>query len=166
MKQIFWCSLEFCLKQIWYLNNIQRSPDDAISKSLNIKLTATLSLNSFFSMSSKISKALKNNWNLETKAIVQTFANNVNKIQWRRMHSSRMRTIHCSGHLWGGGVCPGVSVQGGVCPGGICQGGVCSGGVWLAGVVSVNRGMYTYPQWTDRHLWKHNLSASTVADGN
>ena len=103
---------EFCLKQIWYLNNIQRSPDDAISKSLNIKLTATLSLNSFFSMSSKISNALKNNWNLETKAIVQTFANNVNKIQWRRMHSSRMRTIHCSGHLWGGGVCLGVSAQG------------------------------------------------------
>ena len=52
------------------------------------------------------------------------------------MHSSRMRTIRCSGHLGGclsGVVCPGrclprgVSEQGGVCPGGVCLGGVCLG---------------------------------------
>ena len=35
------------------------------------------------------------------------------------MHSSRMRTVRCSGRLWGvgEGVCLGVSAQGGVCPG-------------------------------------------------
>ena len=45
----------------------------------------------------------------------------------------------------------GVSAQeGGVCPGGeVCLEGRC-----------------TPPLWTDRHLWKHNLSTTTVADGN
>ena len=52
-------------------------------------------------------------------------------------------------------VCWGV---GGVCPGeGVClpnRGvGVCPGGSTPA------------PLWTDRHLWKHNLSATTVPDG-
>ena len=52
------------------------------------------------------------------------------------MHSSRMRTVHCSNHLLGGGgICPGVG--GGlsgelcVCPGEGClpRGGVCPEGV-------------------------------------
>ena len=46
-----------------------------------------------------------------------------------RMHSSRMRIVHCSGRPGG------MSAQGGGClPGGglsACQGGVCSGGVCL-----------------------------------
>ena len=33
------------------------------------------------------------------------------------------------------------------------------------GVVCLARGVYTSPLWTDRHLWKHNLSATAVADG-
>ena len=66
-----------------------------------------------------------------------------------RVHSSRMRTVRCSGHLSGdvypGGCLPGgvsargcvprgVCAQGGVCPGGVCpggcvpRGGVCPGG--------------------------------------
>ena len=36
-----------------------------------------------------------------------------------RMHSSRMRTAHFSGHLLGGCVPRGVSAEGGVCPGGV-----------------------------------------------
>ena len=50
------------------------------------------------------------------------------------MHSSRMRTVRCSGHL-GVGVCLGGGVQGGVCLEGVCLGGVkvgvCLGGVHL-----------------------------------
>ena len=48
-----------------------------------------------------------------------------------RMHSSRMRTIRCSGHRGEGGVCPdGRAAVWGVCPGGCaqCPGGVCPGG--------------------------------------
>ena len=39
-----------------------------------------------------------------------------------RMHSSRMRTVRCSGHLVGGAsVCPGGCLPGGgVCPDGVC----------------------------------------------
>ena len=44
-----------------------------------------------------------------------------------------MRTVRCSSHLGGGGVCLprggvcwGVSVQGGVCPGGVSAGGCLS----------------------------------------
>ena len=62
-----------------------------------------------------------------------------------RMHSSRMRTVRCSGHLGG---------RGSVCLEGCLPGGCLPG-----------RGVYT-PLWTDRHLWKHNLSITTVADGN
>ena len=36
-----------------------------------------------------------------------------------RMHSSRMRTVRCSGHLGGGGFLP-MGCLGGVCLGGIC----------------------------------------------
>ena len=42
------------------------------------------------------------------------------------MHSSRMRTVRCSGRLMGGGVfAQGVCVcpLGDVCPGGVCPGG-------------------------------------------
>ena len=66
---------------------------------------------------------------------------------WTRMHSSRMRTVRSSSLLGGGG----VSAQGGICP---------EGGVSLGVVV-----VYSSPLWTDSHLWKHNLSATTVADG-
>ena len=80
-----------------------------------------------------------------------------------------MRTVHCSGCLLGnvclGGVClgeggclpRGVSGLGGVCLGVVCPGGgVCPGG-------------YTPPpveRILDTRLWKHYLSATTVADGN
>ena len=62
------------------------------------------------------------------------------------MHSSRIRTVCCSSHRGGGGW--------GCLPGGVCLRGVsaCHGGVNL-------------PPWKDRHLWKHNLSTTTVADG-
>ena len=52
------------------------------------------------------------------------------------MHSSRMRTVRCSGCLiWGGEVSArGASAQGGVCLGGVCLGGRClPGGVYLGG---------------------------------
>ena len=55
------------------------------------------------------------------------------------MYSSRMRTVHCSGRLLGGG----VSVQRVGCP----PGGVCPEG---AGV-SAQGGVHL-PLWTDRHL--------------
>ena len=66
---------------------------------------------------------------------------------------------------WGVGVC-----LGGVCPGasawGHLSGGVClwGGGVFAQGGCLPRRGVHL-PLWTDRHLWKHNLSATTVADG-
>ena len=56
------------------------------------------------------------------------------------------------GSVWPGGVWPGVSAQGGVCLAGGWL--VLSGGVHLLPLL-----------WTDRRLWKHNLSATTVADG-
>ena len=56
------------------------------------------------------------------------------------MHASRLRTVRCSGHLGGGGVCLGVSTY----------------GVYT----SLPCGL------TDRHLQKHYLSATAVADGN
>ena len=77
-----------------------------------------------------------------------------------RLHSSRMRTVGCSGRHWGGwGVCPG-----GVCPGGWevsarGVGGVCPGGVSAQGGVCQTpppRGQ------NDRHLYKHHLSATTL----
>ena len=60
------------------------------------------------------------------------------------MHSSKMRTVSCSGCLgWGGGIClAGVSAwreclpEGGVCVGGcLPRGGVCLGCVCLPGGV-------------------------------
>ena len=54
------------------------------------------------------------------------------------MHSSRLRTVRCSGHRGRGclpeGCLPrGVSAQGGVCPGGVCSG-VSAQGVSARGV--------------------------------
>ena len=49
---------------------------------------------------------------------------------WTRIHSSRMRTVRCSGHR-GGGVCPEV---GGVCPVGCLPGGVYPSMHWAGGV--------------------------------
>ena len=106
------------------------------------------------------------------------------------MHSSRMRTIRCSGRqgrVFPGGVCPG-----GVCPGGLCPvgclpgwgvsaqrvsdhggvsaqwvclpGGICPGGL----SAPVNAGIQ-HPSLVDRiletHLRKHYLSATSFADG-
>ena len=56
------------------------------------------------------------------------------------MHSSRMRTVRFSG-------CLGEGSAGG----GVCLGGVCLGVVYRI---------------VDTRLWKHYLSATTVADGN
>ena len=58
-----------------------------------------------------------------------------------RMHSSRMRTVRCSGRFVGG--------RGGL-PRGVCPRGWCS----------------TVDRILDTCLWKHYLSATTVADGN
>ena len=75
-----------------------------------------------------------------------------------RMHSSRMRTVRCSGRLPGGGC-----LHGGVLPG-VCLGGGC-----------LRKGVYTPspdpeadtpPPWTDERLRKHYLFAATVVDGN
>ena len=60
-----------------------------------------------------------------------------------RMHSSRMHTIRCSSHL-GRGCLP-------------------ARGCLPRGCLPGMRGVHL-PPWTDRHLWKHNLSATTVAD--
>ena len=75
---------------------------------------------------------------------VHSYRAKAESITETRMHSSRMRTVRCSSRLLGrGGVLPrGVSARHRVCP-----------------------GVYTSRPWTDRHLWKHNLSATTVTDG-
>ena len=104
-----------------------------------------------------------------------------------------MRTVRYSSRLGGGSACqggiclPGECLPGTVsaCPGGVClpggvsaQGGVhlprglstCQGvsarGCLPAGGVCLPGSLHLPPPWTDRHLWKHNLSATTVADGN
>ena len=61
------------------------------------------------------------------------------------MHSNRMRTVRCSGHL-GGGVCPGERIP------------ACNG-----------QTSFPNPRMDkilDTRLWKHYFSATTVADGN
>ena len=99
-----------------------------------------------------------------------------------RMHSSRMCTVRCSGHLGGRGLPKeeclptgrGVYSGGAMSAyGGVCQGVSAQRGVSAMGSVHLphmNRqthmGSVHFPMWTDRHLWKHNLSATTVADGN
>ena len=50
-----------------------------------------------------------------------------------RMHSSKMRTVRCIGHL-GGRCLPGGVCFGGVCLGGLPRGSVCPGGVYPGGV--------------------------------
>ena len=54
------------------------------------------------------------------------------------MHSSRMRTVRCSGRLWGGGVLPREDLpRGDVCLGGCLPRGVFAHGVvCLGGVVT------------------------------
>ena len=91
----------------------------------------------------------------------------------------------------GGMSAQGLCAQG-VCAQGVCAQGVSAqgvsgqwgcvclgGGVWPEGCLPrgflsrgclprggcMPRGVYTSHQWTDRHLCKHNLSATTVADG-
>ena len=75
---------------------------------------------------------------------------------WTRMHSSRMRSVCCSGRRGGclpigGVVCTGGWWVGGVCPlGGVCPRGVSPSLYW-AGVVSapVQAGIHTPPpHWT------------------
>ena len=63
------------------------------------------------------------------------------------MHSSRMRTVCCSGHLVWRGVClGGVSAQGGgVCPGGVCLGSVCLEGLFAQSGVSQHAMGQTHP---------------------
>ena len=71
------------------------------------------------------------------------------------MHSSRMRTVRCSGCLGGGGGW--CLPRGCVCPRGACPGDVCL--PW---------GVYTTTppnKMTDGQVYKHNLSAITVAGG-
>ena len=69
-----------------------------------------------------------------------------------RMHSSRMRTVHCRGRLPRLGVCPGGCLPRGCLPKGVCLGeGVCLGSAW--GCLSrgclpggcLPRGLYTLP---------------------
>ena len=69
-----------------------------------------------------------------------------------------MHTVRSSGR-WGECLTrKGVSDQGGgSAQGGVWWGGVCPSACWD-----------THPHYeqNDRHLWKHNLSKTTVADGN
>ena len=81
-----------------------------------------------------------------------------------RMHYSRMRTVCCSGHLGveGMGCLPGGCLLGSVCPGSVCPAakgqGICPA-AWGCTPLPVDRLL-------DTRLWKHYLSATTVADGN
>ena len=82
-----------------------------------------------------------------------------------------MRTVRCSGRRGGGGGLPGdVSVQWGVCPevsawGGMsAPGSVCLGGVYPS--MHWDRPLPPTCEQNHRYLWKHNLSATTVAGGN
>ena len=103
-----------------------------------------------------------------------------------RKHSSRMRTVCCSGRrrvgclprgcVCPGGVCLGRCLPGGVCLGGVwlgvrvCLGGVClggclsgGGGVCPGGVVSQHALGKTPPcGQNDRRLWKYYLAATTL----
>ena len=88
-------------------------------------------------------------------------------LYYTRMHSSRKRTVRCSSHL-GGGVSAFVGGRG------VCLAG--GGGVRLAWGGSARQGegclpggctpALPLPPRTDRDLWKHNLPATTVEDGN
>ena len=73
-----------------------------------------------------------------------------------RMHSSRMCTIRCSGCQIGGclprGFCLGPHLLRGCLPSGVSARGCLPKGC-------------TPPPCGQRHLWQHNLSATTVADG-
>ena len=76
----------------------------------------------------------------------------------KNVYSSRKHTVCCSGHLVGGGVCPGVSTQGEVSAYWGCLPRGC-----------LPRGCSPPPPrgpWTDRQVKKHYLTATTVAEGN
>ena len=55
-------------------------------------------------------------------------------------------------------------LPGGCLPGSVCLGGVSAREISAQGGVCLLHGGSTLPSRTDRHLWKHNLSATTVAD--
>ena len=108
-----------------------------------------------------------------------------NKIK-TRMHSSRMRTVHCSSRLLGGGCLPGTGVSRGVgvcrgclprgvCPGGMLRGVCAQGGCLLRDVcpMGVCQGVCTqgvsHPspcEQNDRCLWKHYLAAISLRTVN
>ena len=78
--------------------------------------------------------------------------------QKTRMHSSRMRTVHCSSHVPGRGVsAQGVCLSRGVCVclprGDVCPGGVCPGGCLPGGCVCLGGclpgGCTPPPLWTE-----------------
>ena len=95
------------------------------------------------------------------------------KYQGTRMHSSRMRTIRSSSHVypsmhWAGGVYPSMHWAGGVCPEGclpgegvypgvcVCPGGVCLGRVPAQGGVSARGGVSHHAlKQTPPPLWKN-----------
>ena len=97
-----------------------------------------------------------------------------------RMHSSRMRPVHCSGGGWGGGGCIPGCTGWGVCiractgqvgcvsqhvlsrqcmsgQGSVCLGSVCQGGVSAWGCLS-----HTPCEQNHRCLWKHDLAATML----
>ena len=93
--------------------------------------------------------------------------------------TSRMRTVCYSGCLEGRGRVSaeevsargvsgweGVSAQGSVCLGGVCLGGSTKRGMGGCLGMSVRLGVCPGgvhpPPWTDRHLWKHYLSATVI----
>ena len=81
---------------------------------------------------------------------------------WKtRKHSSRMRTVRCSGRLLGvslprGGLLP----RRGLCPGKGC---VCSGG-YIPACTEADTPLWT--EWLTDRCKKHYLSATSFADGN
>ena len=93
-----------------------------------------------------------------------------------RMHSSRMRTIRCSGHLGvsqhglGRGVYPSMDWAVGVCVSQHALGRGCLPG----GVSAQVRGCLPHTPWqtpptceqNHRCLWKHNLAATTLRTVN
>ena len=74
------------------------------------------------------------------------------------MHSSRMCTVRSSRR-------GGISARRDICPGGVCT--ELSGG-WVSACGCLPQCMLGYiPPWTEWQTpWKHNLSATTAADGN
>ena len=106
-------------------------------------------------------------------------SSSISIINRTRMHSSRMRTVRCSSRRWGGvELCPSACWD--TCLGvyapvhaGIPAWGVSipvHAGIPAQGVSApVHAGIHipsAMDRILDRRLWKHYLSATTVADGN